>query len=334
MKKFLTFLFLAATFFAASAKGTFSQRQESGKPACGLSARAKDVVPAASSFSTRTYNLRDFNAIDVGNVVKVVYSQGTAYSVKLTGRADLLSEMEVKVKDGALKVSAKRTKRLSKLKKKDMPDGTHHFILHLTAPRLERIFLSGVSTFETSAMTSENLLVRLGGVSKLNVDRIECPEVNLSVSGCSHVRVKTLACSRYDADVSGASKVDIQKVAAEDTRTKLSGASKADLPSFSTKGTSVFSISGASKLNLTASDGRLLQTDFSGASKGHVSFKGDALRVGCSGASKLAARLDCQSVRANCDGASKINLSGTADKVEVERGGVATNIDTSQLNRF
>jgi hypothetical protein len=58
------------------------------------------------------------------------------------------------------------------------------------------------------------------------------------------------------------------------------------------------------------------------------------MRAWCTGASKLDASLDCTSVQANCDGASKINLSGTADKVEIERGGVAANINTSHLNQY
>lgn len=72
----------------------------------------------------------------------------------------------------------------------------------------------------------------------------------------------------------------------------------------------------------------------SGASKGELTFKGGRLRSFCKGASKLNANVNCESIQAGCDGASKTTFTGTADKVEIDRGGVATNIDTSRLNQF
>ncbi|MBP3829539.1 MAG: DUF2807 domain-containing protein [Bacteroidaceae bacterium] len=295
------------------------------------------AAPAAkgSVFTTRTYDLQDFTILDVSNVVKVVYTQGNAYSVKLTGRAELLDEMEVTATGGQLKVSAKRSKKFNNVKQKDRPDGKHNFILQLTAPCLENILLSGVSTFETTAMMPDFLFVRLEGVSKLKANSIESQSLKMSISGCSEVHVGSVACKEYEASMSGSSKVDIQKLTAEKGAvTHLNGASKATHPSLAVKGRVIFNVNGASKLTLSAKDCESLQVGFSGASKGEVSFKGNALRTWCTGASKLDARLDCASVQSNCDGASKINLSGTADKVEIERGGVATNIDTSHLNQF
>lgn len=299
-----------------------------------LSTSTATPTTKESVFSTRTYDLQDFTILDVSNVVKVVYTQGNAYSVKLTGRADLLDEMEVTATGGQLKVSAKRSKKFNNLKQKDRPDGKHNFILQLTAPCLENILLSGVSTFETTAMMPDFLYVRLEGVSKLKANSIESQSLKMSISGCSEVHVDSVACKEYEASMSGSSQVDIRKLTAEKGTTHLSGASKATHPSFVVKERAIFNVNGASKLTLSAKDCELLQVGFSGASKGEVNFKGNALRTWCTGASKLDARLDCASVQSNCDGASKINLSGTADKVEIDRGGVATNIDTSHLNQF
>ena len=295
------------------------------------------AAPAAKGrvFTTRTYDLSDFTILDVSNVVKVVYTQGNAYSVKLTGRAELLDEMEVTATGGQLKVTAKRSKKFNNVKQKDRPDGKHNFILQLTAPCLENILLSGVSTFETTDMMPDYLYVRLEGVSKLKANSIESQSLKMSISGCSEVHVGSVACKEYEASVSGSSKVDIQKLNADEKAiTNLSGASKATHPSFVVTDKATFNVNGASQLTLNAKGCKLLQVGFSGASKGEVEFQGSALRTWCTGASKLDARLDCKSVQSNCDGASKINLSGTADKVEIERGGVATNIDTSRLNQF
>ena len=331
MKKFV--ILVAAIATIASLSSAIAKSPSQAQPASSSSSAA--AAAKGNVFTTRTYDLADFTILDVSNVVKVVYTQGNAYSVKLTGRADLLDEMEVTATGGRLKVSARRSKKLNNLKQKDRPDGKHNFILQLTAPCLENILLSGVSTFETTTLMPDFLYVRLEGVSKLKANSIESQSLKMDISGCSEVHVGSVACKEFEASVSGSSKAEIQKLTADKRAvTNLSGASKVTLPAFAVTDKATFNVNGASKLSLSAKDCKLLEVGFSGASKGDVKFKGTAMRTWCTGASKLDANLDCTSVQANCDGASKINLSGTADTVEIERGGVAANINTSHLNQY
>ena len=288
---------------------------------------------SGSSFTTRTYPLSDFTNIQVSNVVKVIYTQGDSYKVQLTGRADWLDLMEVTSTGGTLKVHAKKTKKFNNVKKKDQPDGQHNFILHLTAPCLQNINLSGVSSFEGKRLTPDRLQIRLEGVSKLKVDAIECANHSISLNGVSKVDVGTIICQNFDVNVSGSSKADIQHLKAKEIHCNISGASKVNL-SQSQGETAIFGVNGASKLNLTAELSGKLDVGLAGASKGEVTYKGGHLRTYCTGASKLEAKVNCKAINANCDGASKTNFSGTADKVEIDRSGVAVNIDTSRLNQF
>ena len=288
-----------------------------------------------SSFSTRTYPLADFTTLDVSNVVKVIYTQGDSYSVKLTGRTDWLDLMEVTAKGGTLKVQAKKTKKFNNVKKKDQPDGRHNFILHLTAPCLQNINLSGVSEFEGKQLTPDWLAVRLEGVSTFKVDAVECANLNISLNGVSKADVGNIQCqNKFDVNVNGSSKTDIQQLKAKDVHVNISGASKVNLPQFSQGEMAVFSVNGASTLSLAAEVSKKLQIGLSGASKGELTFKGGRLRTACTGASKLNADINCTHIEANCDGASKTTFSGTADNVEIDRSGVAVNIDTSRLNQF
>lgn len=331
MKKFV--ILVAAIATIASLSSAIAKSPSQAQPASSSSSAA--AAAKGNVFTTRTYDLADFTILDVSNVVKVVYTQGNAYSVKLTGRADLLDEMEVTATGGRLKVSARRSKKFNNLKQKDRPDGKHNFILQLTAPCLENILLSGVSTFETTTLMPDFLYVRLEGVSKLKASSIESQSLKMDIRGCSEVHVGSVACKEYEASVSGSSKAEIQKLTADKRAVaNLSGASKVAHTHLAVKDKATFNVNGASKLSLSAKDCNLLEVGFSGASKGDVKFKGTAMRAWCTGASKLDASLDCTSVQANCDGASKINLSGTADKVEIERGGVAANINTSHLNQY
>ena len=292
------------------------------------------LAQAATPFSTRTYKLEDFTIIDVSNVVKVVYTQGEPYSVKLTGRTDWLDLMEVTTSGGILTVKAKNSKKFKNVKPKDQPDGHHNFILHLTAPCLENILLKGVSTLEAKRLTPDFLHVSLSGVSKLIVGEIEVPSFYLEISGVSKVDAKQIKCKELKANVSGSSNLDVEQVNASKCVVTINGASNVKMPKVNKAEEATFNVGGASKINVGIETNGLLQMGLSGASKGEMTFKGGRLRSFCKGASKLDAKVNCESIQAGCDGASKTTFTGTADKVEIERGGVATNIDTSRLNQF
>lgn len=292
------------------------------------------VAQAATPFATRTYDLKDFTYLEVSDVVKVVYTQGEPYSVKLTGRKDWLDLMEVRAIGGKLTVKAKKTKKFNNVKKKDQPDGHHNFILHLTAPCLQNIAIGGVSAFEARCLTPDYLFVRLSGVSRLVVDEIETSSFHTEVNGVSEVKSKHIQCKELAASLGGSSKMNVEQTSATTVNINVSGASKANLPQIGKAEKATVNVNGASKIVIGAETSGLMQIGLAGASKGELTYKGGSLRTACTGASKLEANVHCASINANCDGASKTRFTGTADKVEIDRGGVATNIDTSGLNQF
>lgn len=318
MKKIIAFLIVVVLTGVLCAKVTASSKAGGKSP-----------------FSTRTYQLSDFTNIQVNNVVKVIYTQDDKYEVKLTGRTDWLDLMEVTSTGGTLKVHAKSDKKFKNVKAQDQPDGHHNFILHLTAPCLQNINLSGVSSFEGKRITPDWLSVCLEGVSKFNVEAIECASMRLRLNGVSKMDVADIKCQqKFDASIEGSSKADIQHIKAKEVYFSINGASKADLPDISKGEKATINVGGASKLSLSAEMSGLMQVGFSGASKGELTYKGGDLRTFCTGASKLNAEVNCKGINATCDGASKTYFSGTADKVEIDRSGVAVNIDTSRLNQF
>lgn len=333
MKRILALLLVIAATGILFAKVTTPSLTGGSKPEL-LSVPAGEADKGESKFSTRTYPLADFTSLDVTNVVKVIYTQGDSYKVQLTGRTDWLDLMEVTSKGGTLKVQAKKTKKFDNVKKKDQPDGEHNFILHLTAPCLQNINLSGVSAFEAQRLTPDWLSVRLEGVSKFKTDAIECADLTFNISGVSKADIEKVTCQKLQAVVQGSSKAELEHLKAKEVHFNISGASKVNLPQFTQGERATFGLNGASELTLSAEVSGDMNLGLAGASKGKLTFKGGLLRTVCTGASKLNAEVNCRKLNANCDGASKASFSGTADEVEIDRSGVAVNIDTSRLNQF
>ena len=267
----------------------------------------------AQKFTTRTYPLRDFANISVGNSVKVIYTQGAKYKVQLKGRADWLKLMELTIQDGTLKVYTNKSKKFNNTKKEDQPDGEHIFILEVTAPCLKDIQVSGACAFESKSLTSDRISLNCNGAACFKVGTIDCNILNLNLSGASKMGIVNIACQKIQANISGANTTDIQHLKAKEVR---------------------FTTNGASDLTLSAEVKELLNVGLSGAGKVDLTFKGGSLRTDCNGGAKLKADVNCTSINASCDGASRIVFKGTADKVEIDRGSVAVNINTSQLNQF
>ncbi|MBR4783290.1 MAG: DUF2807 domain-containing protein [Bacteroidaceae bacterium] len=288
---------------------------------------------SAQKFTTRTYPLSDFTNIHVSNVVKVIYTQGNTYSVKLTGRSDRLDLMEVKSQGGTLKVYTNNGKKLNNTQKEDCPDGDYTFILELTSPCLNNINLNDVSSFEGKSLKSDGISLTFNGASTFKVDAIDCNTLNMNLNGASRIKAANIACQKIQANISGANTTDIQHLKAKEVRFTTSGASKIKLPDLSQGDTVIFNLHGASKLTLSAEVKELLHVGFYGADEAELTFKGGSLRTECKGGSKLKADVNCTSLNASCDGASRAVFKGTADKVEINQGGIA-NIDTSNLNQF
>ena len=136
------------------------------------------------------------------------------------------------------------------------------------------------------------------------------------------------------ASLLGASQASIKSATAPKSDFLISHASKFNLTQLNGGEDAAVIVYGASEATVNVEASKKMQIALSGASKGKLTYKGGKLFTGCTGASKLDADVSCTDIQAKCDGASKITFSGTADKVEIDRGGVATNIDTSRLNQF
>lgn len=284
--------------------------------ACASSGETTDVTAVRNidnRFSTRTYNLSDFTGIDVSSVVKVIYTQGEKYSVKLTGRTDRLDYMDVSATNGTLKVHAKENRVFSNVRKEDKPDGEHNFILHLTAPSLQNICLEGVSVFESSRLSADVLKVHIDGVSAFKVKNIDCKSI--------------------DGNVWGVSQIEVEEMAAQDVKWNIGGTSKLNLSQMHKCENVKMDISGASHCVVAAKATGLMQVILSGASKSDLTFKGGNLRTVCSGASTMDAKVDCAAVSAICSGASTGKFSGTAKSVDVNASDITSRIETSQLKK-
>ena len=195
-----------------------------------------DVDPRGES--TRTYDFKNFDELEMGNAFRVNVLAGPSFSVKATGELNDLDDLEMFVQDEKLVARYRNSWR----NRKQMD-------IDITMPLLEGVDFSGAVDAEIEGF--ENLSsvdFELSGASKCDFDG-SAKDFTFDLSGASQLYL--FGTGKYlDGELSGASQLNLLDLPAEQSNLKLSGASSA-------------------KVWIS----RLLEVDASGASS--VRYKGD-----------------------------------------------------------
>jgi hypothetical protein len=202
-------------------------------------------------------NVADFTAIEIGNALEVILSQGSVQTVKVETNEGLQEFLKTEVSDGVLKVSqTNKMKNPSKL------------MVYITVKDLNKISVNGASELKSETV-------------------IKSDKLELNSSGASEVTLE-LEVNELVSDFSGASEITLKGTASKHTIT-LSGASELKAGEFETKEMTI-NASGASDLEVNVKE--KLSGQISGASS--LKYKEDPKEnsLNISGASEINGKED------------------------------------------
>ncbi|MDZ7628571.1 MAG: head GIN domain-containing protein [Parvularculaceae bacterium] len=163
---------------------------------------------AAQSRSSRTLDLRDFDAIEIGGAYELDVIVGEDFSIELSGPSEEMARVEATIKNGALVLGSK--KRLQR--------GDHKGVSAVvTMPALNRISVSGVADADISGVKAKDFKLDLAGVGEVNIAG-GCDSLVVRVSGVGEVDAQSLQCKSVDVKVAGIGEARVyasESVAAE-----------------------------------------------------------------------------------------------------------------------
>lgn len=231
-------------------------------------------------------NIGNFSKIEASGGVKVIYTQQNTKSNIGTLRIDeyLVDRVEIKVVNNTLYIG--QTKESQSTKKPKFDATT--FTVTVSSPKLESVTMHEASTFisEDSFLKGNNFKLICSGSSNVSCAAIAYKTFNISLSGASKVSMGSIESSTGNINLSGASKLKIEKYLIKETSIfNISGASKIDIISGSISNCDL-DISGASKFEAPNCPIKKLNTDISGASKAFVNAT-NSIKAEVSGVSKL-----------------------------------------------
>lgn len=226
----------------------------------------------------KTYMLKDFTGLKVSGDVKVHYTQGNTYEVRITTDERKLDKLVVEVQGTDLVVGYKPKTNL-----RSNMEETH---LYLTCPKMERIVNSGACTFTTEGFKADRLQIKASGATSLQLGTVHCETADVENSGATRM-YGTLVAQQVEMGNSGATNGEL-KVEADYFELGNSGATNM---SFGFKGKRI---------------------DVGSSGAGHVSLEVECqeLKARNSGVATMVITGSADEVKIDGSGVSRINIKG------------------------
>ena len=243
---------------------------------------AAESASEAVSREVKSFDVDNFDALDVSWIYKVELTQSRNQSVTIEAPDFIMDYLDVKVRKSRLILSVRDMPASIRRK---VETGKYEVLATVSMKKLSSLEMSGASKlFANGQFHSNNDIFRM------------------ELSGASSVKDLYVIADNADLDCSGASKFDL-KGKLKDVKLALSGAAKADI--YSDIKSINMDISGAGKITMNGTVGDLLlsgsgaakidmldcpvlwaDVDLSGASKASIEVH-ETLKIRASGASTL-----------------------------------------------
>lgn len=186
-----------------------------------------------------TIKTNDFTSVEIDCFADVTYHQtddGTAPSVTLKARKEVLQNMSNKVDDGELEILIDRRYR--------MPEKAV-IVIDIYAPFVSKFSINGGKCLRLGKINiSSPLDLSIDGVGSMTADTINAPEITASLNGAGSVDLKGITANRIAADLNGAGEITLSGSSGE-TRAEINGTGTIDLSQLKSSGRVSKKINGA-----------------------------------------------------------------------------------------
>lgn len=185
-----------------------------GLESCVYVNSGNDIPPRGES--TRTYDFKNFDELEMSHAFRVKVQAGSAFSVSATGELNDLDDLNIFVQSGKL---VARYNNSWKNNRRQMD-------IDITMPVLESVDFSGAVNASVEGFENvPKLEFELSGASRCDFDGT-AQSLEFDLSGASELNL--FGNAKYlEGELSGASKLNAFDLSAEESDLDLSGASSA-----------------------------------------------------------------------------------------------------------
>lgn len=149
---------------------------------------------------SKTYDLKDFDKIDVAGVYELHVNVGGDYAIEISGPQTQMDRVEVSVSNGEL--------RLDERQHETHWRNHRSLTATITVPALSAVDISGVVDGEIKGVASDSFSSDISGVGHMEIDGT-CGRLKADVSGVGELNAEDLKCKNVDVEVSGVGKASV-----------------------------------------------------------------------------------------------------------------------------
>jgi len=170
---------------------------------------------------SRSYDLKDFDRIDISGVYELEVTVGEKFSIELVGYERDLERADIRLKRDVLILAHEGRDGWNKRK------GHHQSVeARITLPDLKGINVSGVVDGSVKGVKAERFEVKVSGVGDMDFYGT-CKTLDADISGVGDVEAEGLRCKHVDVTVSGVG--DASVYASQSVEASVSGMGDIDV---------------------------------------------------------------------------------------------------------
>jgi len=199
------------------------------------------TVRGEGAVVTKSFDLKDFDAIVISGRADAVFHQSSDYEVSLTTQENIFDCLDYRVDGTTLVIEAKD--------KASIDADTYRLVIQ--APALYRIEVNGAADIEVSDLQipDKDLVVEVNGAGELEFDKVVCKDFSIEANGAADVSARTISVQNLDIEVNGAGDVELSG-SAENASLEVNGAGDIDAEGLKVSGKIDKRVSGLASINL------------------------------------------------------------------------------------
>jgi phage shock protein PspC (stress-responsive transcriptional regulator) len=179
--------------------------------------------PETKEETSKSFDLSDFDAVEVSGIFDLRITQGNEYSVELVGPEEEKQKYHIEHDGNSLVIQYNNSDHLNW--SKDILN-IDKIRINITMPSLQKIKGKGAGDISFKNFTAEELEIDLIGAVKATGDDVEANRVTIHLSGASKLDLDGSG-NTMEAEIQGASSLRAYNFEVEDAMVEANGASSA-----------------------------------------------------------------------------------------------------------
>ena len=201
----------------------------------------KNAVKGEGPTVTKSFELKDFDAICVNGNADVTFTQAEGWEVTVRTQENVFDELDYKVEGGVLMIQAKDHRTIR----------AEVYEVTVKAPDMKSIVVNGAGDIDIPAglRTEGNLKIEVNGAGDLSFKGIVCKDLDIQANGASDIDAVDIDVKTLKVIINGAGDVDVSGKTGDATL-EVNGAGDIDASGLKINGEVKKRTSGLAKINL------------------------------------------------------------------------------------